>query len=246
MIFTLIIGILLSQVKDQENLRQQQPQEILRNQENAKVEKNHLKEAMIRTPLLANEPDKRSEQELPAVALTFDDGPSSYTNQLLDGLRKRAVQATFFLQGQCIEGREAVVKQMHEDGHLIGNHTFHHVQLNLLSEQKAAFEVTATGNAIYEITGVYPQFIRPPFGEWRSGLDVHVDMIPILWSVDSHDWCMQDTKKIVECVLRDTKEGDIILMHDCYQTSVDAALQIVDEMKKQGFRFVTADEMILS
>lgn len=190
-------------------------------------------------------PASTIKQELPAVALTFDDGPSCYTKELLDGLKERDVRATFFIQGQCIEGREAVIKQMHEDGHLIGNHTFHHVQLNLLTEQEAALEVTATSNAIYEITGVYPQFIRPPFGEWRVGLDVHVSMIPILWSVDSHDWCIQDTERIVQCVLRDAKEGDVILMHDCYQTSVDAALQIVDEMKKRGYRFVTADELIL-
>ncbi|MDD3278363.1 MAG: polysaccharide deacetylase family protein [Lachnospiraceae bacterium] len=185
-----------------------------------------------------------SQQEGKKVALTFDDGPSCYTKKLLDGLKKRKVHATFFLQGQCIAGREAVVKQMQKDGHLIGNHTFHHVQLSLLSEQKAIYEITAAGNAIYEITGTYPLYIRPPFGEWKEGLELRVSMIPVLWSVDSCDWSLQNTPQIVKRVLRDTREGDIILMHDCYATSVEAALQLVDELERRGFYFVTADEMI--
>lgn len=183
-------------------------------------------------------------RENPRVALTFDDGPSKYTTSLLDGLRKRGVRATFFLQGQCIEGKEEVIKQMQEDGHLIGNHTFHHVQLTKLSDEQAKQEVVSTSNAIYEITGIYTSYIRPPFGEWKKGLDYNVTMIPVLWTIDSRDWYTQNTPVIVNEVMKQVEDGDIILMHDCYKTSVESALQIVDQLKEQGYELVTVDEMI--
>ena len=192
----------------------------------------------------AREVSAATARENPRVALTFDDGPSKYTTSLLDGLRKRGVRATFFLQGQCIEGKEEVIKQMQEDGHLIGNHTFHHVQLTKLSGEQAKQEVVSTSNAIYEITGIYTSYIRPPFGEWKKGLDYNVTMIPVLWTIDSRDWYTQNTPVIVNEVMKQVEDGDIILMHDCYKTSVESALQIVDQLKEQGYELVTVDEMI--
>ena len=203
--------------------------------------------------LIADARSKRFTQETtgtmaredPRVALTFDDGPSEYTMSLLDGLRERGVKATFFLQGQCIEGREGSIRQMQEDGHLIGNHTFHHVQLTKLSDEQAKQEVVSTSNAIFKITGIYTAFIRPPFGEWKKGLDYNVTMIPVLWTLDSRDWYTQNTPVIVNEVMKQVDDGDIILMHDCFQTSVESALQIVDRLKEQGYEFVTVDEMIV-
>ena len=192
----------------------------------------------------AREVSAATARENPRVALTFDDGPSKYTTSLLDGLRKRGVRATCFLQGQCIEGKEEVIKQMQEDGHLIGNHTFHHVQLTKLSDEQAKQEVVSTSNAIYEITGIYTSYIRPPFGEWKKGLDYNVTMIPVLWTIDSRDWYTQNTPVIVNEVMKQVEDGDIILMHDCYKTSVESALQIVDQLKEQGYELVTVDEMI--
>lgn len=185
--------------------------------------------------------------EKPKIALTFDDGPhKTYTKEMLDGLRKRNVKATFFLQGQCIEGNEELVQTMQEDGHLIGNHTFHHVELKKLSDSKAQEEVVTTCNEIYKVTGNYPVFVRPPFGSWKKGLDFHVTMIPVLWNVDSRDWLLQDTPQIVSRVLKTVKDGDIILMHDCYATSVEAAMQIIDRLQEQGYEFVTVEELILA
>lgn len=184
--------------------------------------------------------------EAPKVALTFDDGPDSeYTPILLDGLRERGVKATFFLMGQKIEGCEDLVRRMQEEGHLIGNHTYHHVRLPELSEVKAEEEIERTSNLIYEITGVYPSFVRPPFGEWKKGLDLHVTMIPVLWTVDSRDWVTQNTEQILQEVLADTEDGSIILMHDEFPSSVEAALALVDQLQKKGYRFVTVDELLL-
>ncbi len=184
--------------------------------------------------------------EDPVVALTFDDGPDPiYTPRLLDGLKERDVKASFFLIGKMLEGNEDIVERMFKEGHLIGNHTFDHVRLNKLSDAKACEQVTKTSNKIFEITGMYTAFIRPPFGEWKKNLDCNVTMIPVLWNVDSLDWTTKDTDAIVNRVLKDVEDGDIILMHDNYDSSVKAALRIVDALQGKGYRFVTVDELLM-
>ena len=104
-----------------------------------------------------------SDREHPKVAITFDDGPHPvYTEMLLDGLKKRGVHAAFFLIGKNIEGNEEIVKRMQEEGHLIGNHTYHHVNLKELSQQEAEKEIQMTWKKIYESTGRGTSFVRPP------------------------------------------------------------------------------------
>lgn len=184
-------------------------------------------------------------KEAPRIALTFDDGPSAYTKQLSEGLKKRGVKATFFLLGENIEKHEEEVKILAGDGHLLGNHSYSHSQLNKLPKIKACQEIARTNNLIYECTGTYPLYVRPPFGEWDEELDCGVEMIPIFWNVDSLDWKIKNTEKIVKRVLEQTKDGDVILMHDGYETSVQAAFRIVDALQEKGFQFVTADQMIV-
>ena len=180
------------------------------------------------------------------VALTFDDGPSSkYTPMLLAGLKKRGVHATFFLMGKNIEGKEELVKQIQEEGHLIGNHTYNHVQLDKISREAAKEEIEATSQEIYEITGVYPAWLRPPYGEWRKNLDFYVEMFPVLWDVDTLDWKSKNVDSIMRIVENEVEDGAVILMHDAYQSSVDAALQIVDLLTAEGYEFVTVEELTL-
>ena len=187
-----------------------------------------------------------SDEEHPKIALTFDDGPHAvYTPKLLDGLKKRGIHATFFLIGKNIEGNEDIVKRIQDEGHLIGSHTYNHVQLNKLSESKARDEVLKGCNKIYETTGTYSSFVRPPYGAWKKNLDFCITMIPVSWNVDSLDWKTQNTEKIVKRVVKDVEEGDIILMHDIFDTSVEAALQIADTLTEEGYQFVTVDELLL-
>jgi peptidoglycan/xylan/chitin deacetylase (PgdA/CDA1 family) len=190
----------------------------------------------------------REDQEVaPMVALTFDDGPNlSYTPQLLDGLKERNIQATFFLIGENIDGAENLVLRMQQEGHLVGNHTYSHVQLTKLSETAARQEIEKTSNRIYEITGTYPQFLRPPYGSWPKNLDFAVEMFPVLWSIDTLDWQSQNISSILQIVQNEVKDGSIILMHDAYPTSVEAALKIVDRLTDQGYTFVTVDKLINS
>lgn len=183
--------------------------------------------------------------ECPRVALTFDDGPHSvYTPQLLDGLKERDVKASFFLIGKLVEENPEIVKRMYEEGHLIGNHTYDHVQLDLLSDQEACIQVTKAGNAIYEATGVYTAYLRPPFGRWKKDLDCIVTMLPVLWNVDSLDWTTSDVDCVVNRVVKNVEDGDIILMHDEYASSLEAAFKIIDILQEQGYEFVTVDQFL--
>ena len=180
------------------------------------------------------------ERKHPQAALTFDDGPDiRYTPLLLDGLKERNVRVSFFLLGEKVEQYPELVERMQKEGHLVGNHTYHHVQLNKLNETKAREEILKTNNLIYETTGVYPLYLRPPFGAWKKNLELCVEMLPVFWTIDTLDWKVKNTEKIVRTVKEQIEDGAIILMHDEYDTSVEAALQVVDELKNQGYELVT-------
>lgn len=182
------------------------------------------------------------------IALTFDDGPNaSWTPMLLDGLKERNIKATFFLIGENIEARDnsQIVKRIYEEGHLIGNHTYHHVEIAKVDNQTALDEINQTNEVISRITGCEVEYMRPPFGEWQKSLEQEISLIPVLWTVDPLDWTTANTDEIVNKVVTEIKENDIILLHDCYESSVKAALRIVDLLGAEGFRFVTVDELIL-
>lgn len=180
------------------------------------------------------------------IAITFDDGPHRlYTPKLLDGLKERGIHATFFLVGENIGNNEALVKRMAEEGHLIGNHTFSHVQLTKMKKEDACREVQQTNEKICAVTGAPVLYIRPPYGSWNDELQAEIPMTVTLWNLDSEDWKSQNTGKIVELVESEAKEGSIILLHDIFDTSVEAALRIVDDLTAQGYTFVTVDELLL-
>lgn len=184
--------------------------------------------------------------EHPAVALTFDDGPSSrYTPELLDGLKERGVKASFFLVGKNIEENSDLIRRMEAEGHLIGNHTYNHVQLDKISDASAREEILKTNNAIYEATGRYPQYMRPPYGAWKKNMEICVEMLPVFWTIDTLDWKNQNVQAVCQVVEKEIEDGAIILMHDEYETTVNAALKIVDEYQEKGYEFVTVDRLIL-
>lgn len=188
----------------------------------------------------------RDSMEHPVVALTFDDGPSSrYTPELLDGLKERGVKASFFLVGKNVQSNSELILRMEKEGHLIGNHTYSHVQLDKLSDVMAKQEILKTNNVIYEVTGSYPEYMRPPYGAWKKNMEICVEMMPVFWTVDTLDWKTKNVQAICNVVEKETEDGDIILMHDEYETSVEAALKVVDNLQKKGYEFVTVDKLLL-
>lgn len=134
---------------------------------------------------------------------------------------------------------------MYVEGHLIGNHTFTHVQLSKVDGKQALEEIVKTNTLIEEITGEPVRYIRPPYGSYSNSLLMQINMTPVLWSVDPEDWNTDNTGQVVKSVVANVKCGDIILLHDIYDSSVAAALEIVDELKAKGFIFVTVDQLLL-
>ncbi len=180
------------------------------------------------------------------VALTFDDGPHrEHTARLLDGLKERNAKATFFLMGQNIPGNEELVVRMRQDGHLIGNHSYRHIRLTKTGEEVVCDGGEKSDGIIQDITGERPQYLRPPYGDWNDNLECRMDLSTVFWSVDSLDWKLQNTQRIVRRVLDVVENGDVILMHDIFSESVEAALQIVDALQAEGYQFVTVDELMI-
>ena len=179
------------------------------------------------------------------IALTFDDGPNiACTGRLLDGLKKRNVRATFFVIGKNVKENPKLTKRIYEEGHMIGNHTYSHIDMSKVSEGKAGKELKKTSRMVHAITGEYPQYMRPPYGVCSQSLEESLDMILVRWTIDPLDWKTENTDDIVKKVVTKAEENDIILLHDCYNSSVDAALKIIDILQKKGYEFVTVDELI--
>lgn len=180
------------------------------------------------------------------IALTFDDGPHpKWTPILLEGLKKRGIRATFFVIGESAEQYPQLIQQMEEDGHQIGNHTYSHIQLTRCPLPHALSEIQKTQEVIRLITRKTPKFIRPPFGSWNEALAEQTSLTAVLWDVDPYDWKYQDCRQIVDSIKAQTEDQSIILLHDVYETSVQAALEIADYYQKQGYRFCRVDEIFI-
>lgn len=178
------------------------------------------------------------------IAITFDDGPKrGTTDVLLDGLKERNVSATFFLIGMQVSGLEDLVQRMAEEGHQVGNHTFSHVNLNTLDAYKQNEEITMCSQNIRQCVEREQVCVRPPYGEVNECLRAWIGAPLILWSVDTNDWTGKTADEIADYIVSEATAGDIILLHDIYENSVQGALMAIDRMQAQGYVFVTVEKM---
>ena len=184
-------------------------------------------------------------EETKYAALTFDDGPSGhYTAQLLDGLADRGVKATFLLCGYRVEQFPKLTQRIFDEGHEIGYHGFSHKDLSRLSRRDMAEELEKTQALLP--TGCHPRFLRPPGGSVSDALRQVMEarnLAILSWSVDPRDWATKDAAAVEGAVLETVKDGDIILLHDTSDSSVKAALDIVDTLHNQGYELVTVSEL---
>lgn len=179
------------------------------------------------------------------VALTFDDGPrAGTTGSLLDGLRARGADATFFLVGSRIAGNEALLRRMRDEGHQIGNHSWSHRELRPVFAAILNREIGLTNESIRAVCGNGSYWVRPPYGLLRKSQQSCLSTPLIHWSVDPEDWKLLDAEKVTAAVLEKVGPGDIILLHDIYPSSVDAALRIIDALEPEGYVFVTVEELL--
>ncbi len=179
------------------------------------------------------------------VALTFDDGPSGrFTRTLLDGLSERQVKATFLLCGYRLKEYPAEGRRILEEGHEIGLHGFSHRPMNRMGAAELEKELRDTMAVLP--SGCRPAFLRPPGGCCSAKVSDAArafDLGIVNWSVDPKDWATRDVEAITTMVLDNVRDGDIILLHDMSDSSVEAALSIIDRLREQGFCFVTVSEL---
>lgn len=179
------------------------------------------------------------------VALTFDDGPSGkYTQTLLDGLALRGARCTFLLCGYRMEQYPELTQRIFSEGHEIGYHGFSHNSMRNMSRRQIGEELIDSQALLPEDCD--PVFFRPPGGFVTDSVRqvAQVRQLALLsWSVDPRDWATNDRQQIEDYVLKYVKDGDIVLLHDMTSSSVQAALDLVDVLQNQGYRFVTVSEL---
>ena len=186
-----------------------------------------------------------AESEPKYAALTFDDGPSGkFTQKLLDGLYDREVHATFLLCGYRMAEFPELTQRIFSEGHEIGFHGYTHDNMKVMSRRQVADELIRSQDLLPEDCD--PVFLRPPGGCCSDGVRqvAQARQLAILgWSVDPKDWATQDKLAIERTVLKNVQDGDIILLHDMTESSVQAALDIVDALEKEGFTLLTVSEL---
>lgn len=179
------------------------------------------------------------------IALTFDDGPSSAnTGRLLDGLKARGAHVSFFMTGQNAKRNPSLVKRAYEEGHQICSHTYDHALLTKLSNSEIRSELDKTNKILDDAIGYDLAYsLRPPYGGYNDRVLSTVNTPCYYWSVDTRDWESRNANAAYNMFMKYAKDGSIVLMHDLYGTTVTAALNAIDTLKKQGFEFVTLNEL---
>lgn len=179
------------------------------------------------------------------VALTFDDGPSGrFTRSLLEGLEERGAKATFLLCGYRMEQYPELTKKIFAEGHEIGLHGYSHKSMQDMCRREVTQEIEKSMALVPE--GCPVSFLRSPGGLCGKCVQAAAEdqgLAVLSWSVDPKDWATHDTAAIEKEVISHVRDGDVILLHDMSDSSVEAALVIIDELQEQGFRFVTVSEL---
>ena len=177
------------------------------------------------------------------IALTFDDGPGPYTDDLLDILAGHDAEATFYLLGSNVEKFPDTVERMADQGHEIGTHTWKHDDLTTLSGADIEDDLERTDKAVEDITGERPATVRPPYGSLDDTVRGAVDRPIVLWDVDTLDWQSRDAGAVTGITMEGAGRGGIVLFHDIHESTVEAVPGILDGLAGEGYRFVTVSQL---
>lgn len=183
----------------------------------------------------------------PMLALTFDDGPSPVTPEILDALKANGARATFFILGRNIAGHEATLRRTAEEGHELANHSWSHPHLTDISDSAVRGQMTRTSDKIEEITGKRPIMMRPPFGSTNRlsrRVLVELDLPVILWAIDTLDWKTKSASKTASAILKGAGNGAIILCHDTWPSTARALETALPQLIAKGYQLVTVSEMM--
>lgn len=178
-----------------------------------------------------------------AVAFTFDDGPSKYTDIILDFLEKNNSKATFFILGEQADENAERIKRMKSLGCEFGCHGYSHSDMRKQSTQKVNEEFSKTSDLIYKACGERPTVFRAPYGEFSKSTS-EIKLPRIKWSVDTMDWKTKNRQAVKDSILSCAKSGDIILLHDIFKTSAEGFCDAAEELKAAGYKLVTVSELL--
>ena len=182
------------------------------------------------------------------VAFTFDDGPHpNVTPRILQILKEYNIRATFFMLGSQVKKYSNIAKQVADNGHEIGNHTYSHPNLKKLTTKRIIEEIHSTNEIITLTTGIEPTLFRPPYGNYTNEVLEYTKTngySTILWSVDSLDWKSRNASAINRMVTQHTTNGSIVLMHDIHVATADALPQLIQTLQTKGYQFVTVSELL--
>ncbi len=180
----------------------------------------------------------------PMIALTFDDGPyAPVGNRIMDCAEQYGGRVTFFVVGNRVASYRDEILRMQQSGHEIGNHTYEHKYLNRLNADGVRRQVEACNQAVASVTGRAPALVRLPGGLKNETVLQNISQPIIMWNVDTLDWKTRDAAQTVQAVLGKVKDGDIVLMHELYGASGDAACTLIPALTAQGYQLVTVSEL---
>lgn len=224
----------------------QAAREIARRKAEIQAEDKAIDNTIRTNPVLTRGGSARRE-----VALTFDDGPSTYTNQVLDALKKYRAKGTFFILGNQINGFPLQLQRILAEGNAIGSHSWNHADFTTLSTGDIRGQLSDTSGTLVSKGVPQPKLFRPPYGAYNaqvSGEAARKGMLTVLWDVDTNDYTQPTPQQIAQTVVDSAQAGSIVLMHDGggpRQSTVAALPLIIKGLRKKGFDMVTVPQMLL-
>ena len=182
-------------------------------------------------------------KQRPMIALTFDDGPGEYTEELINCLVENNAKATFFMLGQNVEAYPEIAKELSDAGMELGNHSYSHPDLVTIGAEAAAQQVSNTDAALKAATGFEATVMRPPGGSFNDSVKAAINHPLIIWSIDTRDWATKSEDQTYQVVMDNAQDGSVVLMHDIHEWSVKAAIRMIPDLIAKGFKLVTISEL---
>lgn len=177
------------------------------------------------------------------VAFTFDDGPSNLTLDFANTLIENDSKATFFELGNRMKYNQDVTREIQNLGMEVSSHTYSHKNLTSLSKKEMESELNSTDIIFKEITNDTISLVRPPYGSYNELLRHTIKHPIILWSVDTNDWLYKDETKIYNHIIENISDGDIVLMHDLYPTTLEALKMVLPVLRQMGYKITTVSDL---
>ncbi len=196
---------------------------------------------------IVNDNKRHIDPTKPMVALTFDDGPSEFTYQILDALETYGGRATFCMVGTRLGEFSNVVKAVVAQQSEIASHTWNHKKLTELSAASAKKQISQVNDRVMEIAGYRVTVLRPPYGTTNTrvrNVCKELGMTIAFWTVDTEDWITRDADKTYNRILQGAGPGVIILCHDIYESTAEAAVRAIPELIQNGYQLVTMSELL--